>query len=333
MDKVALLSDKERIDLFEATALKKRMRANAVEKDFWICFMINHLFNDSIYKKIFVFKGGTSLSKSFNVIERFSEDIDLVLDWNIVDGESMKLWEDRSKTKQDNINKEINHKAAQFFKTKLVPTLNDELKKKLGEKEWVSIDGNDEMVINFYYPQLFEVDYLLPVIRLEIGPLAEWMPSHIREIKPFAAECYPNLFVKKTSQALTIDLERTFWEKITILHKISNFPDEKVIPYRYARHLYDVYCMANSQAKNCAFDKKDLLERDVSFKNKFYYSRSAHYETATLKKIRLIPTEEKINDLKKDYDQMANMIYGDIPTFDEIIGRLKLLEDEIHDLF
>lgn len=90
---------------------------------------------------------------------------------------------------------------------------------------------------------------------------------------------------------MTIDVERTFWEKLTILHKIANFPEEKILPVRYARHLYDVYNMGNSWVKESAFKRKELLEKDITFKQKFYYAKSAHYETATLGTIMLVPGE------------------------------------------
>lgn len=104
------------------------------------------------------------------------------------------------------------------------------------------------------------------------------------------------------------------------------------MPYRYARHLYDVYCLGNSAIKKSAFDRKELLERDVAFKQKFYYTKSAHYETATLKKIRLIPSQEIIPALRNDYAAMVNMFYGHAPEFDDIINYLKQLEEEIHAL-
>lgn len=119
------------------------------------------------------------------------------------------------------------------------------------------------------------------------------------------------MFDHKTTEILTIDVERTFWEKLTILHKMANFPKAKRLPPRYARHLYDVYCMANSPIKEQAFTRKELLEKDIVFKQKFYYAKSAHYETATLKDISLIPADYIMDNVKKDYAAMKNMIYGD----------------------
>lgn len=293
MKEVAKLQIKDRTELFQATAISMGMQPNVIEKDFWVCFMFDHLFHDCRYKNAFVFKGGTSLSKSYHVIERFSEDIDLILDWRKIINDEVNPWEERSKTKQDIFNKQINSEAAKFYKEELIPQLNIEMREKLGDGEWISVDTGDEMVVNFYYPDIFS---------------------------------------QKETSVLTIDVERTFWEKLTILHKIANFPEGKPLPARYARHLYDVYNMGNSWVKERAFKRKELLEKDVAFKQKFYYAKGAHYETATLENIMLVPGERIHKELEDDYQAMRNMIYGNIPEFKDILVFLEKLQEEIHGL-
>ena len=332
MNRFLKLSGEEKREVFQAVSLSMGLRPDIVEKDFWVCFMLHHLFHDCKYKDAFVFKGGTSLSKAYHVIERFSEDIDIILDWRKIVSTEEDPWNDRSKTKQDQYNKLVNARAAVFYASDLVPCLNSELEEILGSGQWVAVDENDEMVINFYYPQLFEVEYLRDKVRLEIGPLAEWLPSHVTDIQSFVSEKYPQLFDRKVTGILTIDVERTFWEKLTILHKMANFPANKKLPPRYARHLYDVYCMTNSPVKEQAFARKELLEKDVIFKQKFYYAKSAYYETATLKEISLIPADHIMDAVKQDYAAMKNMIYGDYPGFETIIEQLKELEMEVHNL-
>ena len=150
--------------------------------------------------------------------------------------------------------------------------------------------------------------------------------------EPFVAEKYPKLFINGTTKILTIDVERTFWEKLTILHKLANFPENKSLPPRYARHLYDVYNMANCWVKEAAFARKELLEKDVVFKQKFYYAKNAHYESATLADISLIPAYHIMDAVKSDYAAMKNMIYGEYPSFEEVIECLKQLQEEIHSL-
>ena len=130
----------------------------------------------------------------------------------------------------------------------------------------------------------------------------------------------------------TVDAERTFWEKVTILHKTAASYDTKGIPSRYARHYYDLYQMNRSYVKEEAFRRKELLEQDIKFKLKFYYSKSASYEPAQLGTVRLVPSKAAIKDLSVDYDHMKDMIYGEKPSFDEIMESIASLEAEINKL-
>ncbi len=194
------------------------------------------------------------------------------------------------------------------------------------------VDPDDNQVLNFAYPHLFDEKYIRSEIRLEIGPIAEWTPSHLVEIRSMAAEQYERVFEHPTTTVLTIDVERTFWEKATILHKIAHFPEGKRLPLRYARHYYDLYKMSMSPIKQSAFGRKDLLERDILFKTKFYYSRNASYDTASLGEIRLTPPERLIPEIRSDYDRMKNMIYGAKPDFTVLMEGIAALEEEIHRL-
>ena len=160
MKEVAKLQIKDRTELFQATAISMGMQPNVIEKDFWVCFMLDHLFHDCKYKNAFVFKGGTSLSKSYHVIERFSEDIDLILDWRKIINDEVNPWEERSKTKQDLFNKQINSEAAKFYKEELIPQLNVEMKEKLDERK--DLKGNSDAYsiwmrqIVLFYTRVYE---------------------------------------------------------------------------------------------------------------------------------------------------------------------------------
>lgn len=330
MLKIANASERERRIVFLNTAEKLEIHPAIVEKDFWVCFMLNHIFNKSEFSRLFVFKGGTSLSKAYHAIERFSEDIDLILDWRTLNYGEKEPYLNRSKTQQDKFNKTMNSQAAGFYKKTLVPALKTEISKYLESDFDICVDADDEMVVNFIYPNIFAESYIRPEIRLEIGPIAEWTPSTEKTIKPFVAECYPDIFEMEVTNILTVEAYRTFWEKATILHKIANMPEEKVLPSRYARHYYDLYCLANTPIKEIAFFNKDMLEKDVIFKEKFYYSKGAGYETATLDEIRLVPDDYRIAEINNDYEKMKNMFYGTIPSFKTVIKSISELEKEIH---
>lgn len=332
MQKVALLNKEDKIVLFTNTGTKRSMHPSIIEKDFWVCYILDYLFHRSPWKEAFIFKGGTSLSKAYHVIKRFSEDIDLILDWRLVNDLKSDPWEDRSKTQQDKFNKHINHEAAVFLAEKFVPIMKQDLEYELKCEINIMIDPEDEQTVNFAYPQIFPDQYLRPEIRLEIGPLAEWLPHHEQRIKPYVADEYSHIFEKTETTVQTVDAERTFWEKTTILHKVANRDISKPFPRRYARHYYDLYCMYLSEIKTRAFEQKGLLERDVMFKKKFYYSGTAGYETAKIGTLQLLPKEEDMQALENDYSQMKEMFFGEVPEFEKIIEVISALQNEINGL-
>ena len=126
MRNVARLPDSDRGELFRNTADKMGLNDAIVEKDFWVCFTLDHLFHRCPWKDAITFKGGTSLSKAFNLISRFSEDIDLILDWRVLGYGKDEPWEKRSNTKQDAFNKEANARAEVFLAEQFRPTVQAE---------------------------------------------------------------------------------------------------------------------------------------------------------------------------------------------------------------
>ena len=251
MINIAKLNRADRTVLFSNTAGKMGLNPIIVEKDYWVCYTLDYLFYRSKYKNAFIFKGGTSLSKAYNIIKRFSEDIDLILNWNLLT-ESDNPWDDRSKNQQDKFNKDLNNKAATFINNQLLQTMINDLSNEIKESIELCIDVNDPLTILFKYPAIYNDTYIKPEIKLEIGPLAEWTPNHKVEITPYVANYYGNVFDYTKTIISTIDVERTFWEKITILHKIANRDITKPFPRRYARHYYDVYNMSISEIKSSA---------------------------------------------------------------------------------
>lgn len=303
-----------------------------VEKDYWVCFVLNYLFTMSEWQNAFTFKGGTSLSKCYGLIKRFSEDIDLILDWQVIGYGKNEPWQERSNTKQDKFNKESNQKSEEFLRNILVPQMRSDFVSLIEEEFQIDIDPNDPQTVLFAYPTNFHSDYVKQVIRLEIGALAAWTPSEIVEITPELYKIYPMLFVGESIPVRTVLPERTFWEKATILHHEANRPVDSNMPIRYARHYYDIYCLAHSIYKSRAFENRALLDKVVSFKEKFYPRKWAKYEEATIEKIRLLPDPYRLNEIEVDYNQMKEMFLGNVPTFEEVVETIASLETEIHGL-
>jgi predicted nucleotidyltransferase component of viral defense system len=331
MLKFANLSNKDREDVFRNTAHLFGMNEAIVEKDFWVCWTMNYLFHQSKWKRHFAFKGGTSLSKGYGLIKRFSEDIDLILDWCLLGYTVDEPWKERSKTKQDKFNKETDSKAEDFLKNEFVPRLKMDFSNMLTESYNLNIYEDEPQTVCFAYPQAFEDSSVLKVIRMEIGALAAWTPTQNLTIKSYAAEKYPKIFSEPGTTVLTVSSERTFWEKVTILHKEA-FRTNGHFPERYSRHYYDLYCMNVSSVKQNAFANLELLDRVVAFKARFYPTNVARYDLAKPGTLRLIPPDNCIQILERDYEHMQNMIYGYKPEFSEIMKSIQQLEKEINNL-
>lgn len=326
MNKFYLKSKDDLRVLITNTARKKNISEAVVEKDYWVTYFLDYLFNENKWKEYFTFKGGTSLSKCFGIIQRFSEDIDLILDWRVLGYDKLEPWLIRSNTKQDKFNKEINEKTERFLKEDFLTELIKDFSQEDFEFE---IDSLDPQTILFSYPKVFDSNYLSQTIRLEIGSLAAWTPATNISIIPIIGDAYANIFKEKTN-IRTVSVERTFWEKATILHHEANRPESSKMPHRYARHYYDMYKIANSKYKDKAIKDKELLRKVTEFKMKFYPRKWAKYEDAMDSKLRLVPDKFRFLELENDYKAMSEMIYGEYPSFEEIIKILKELETEIN---
>lgn len=332
MYNIAKASEQDRRVLFRNTAQQTGLHEAIIEKDFWVCLTLDHLFHHSPWKAAFTFKGGTSLSKCYGLIQRFSEDIDLILDWRVLGYGLHEPWAPRSNTKQDQFNKEANERAEQFLRDILLPSLRSEFGIILGMEADLYIDPDDEQTICFRYPSIFKTESILQVIRLEIGALAAWTPSQPREIRPYSAECYRAAFQQANTVVLTAAAERTFWEKVTILHHEANRPEHLPMPSRYSRHYYDLYCIAHSESKVAAYEDLDLLGRVVEFKMKFYPRKWAQYELARPGTMKLCPPEYRYAALEEDYAVMQGMMFGEYPSFADLMAFIRELEAEINAL-
>jgi hypothetical protein len=325
MDKIARGPEIDRMELFARTANAMGLSSPAViEKDFWVCWTLDALFSSTQWNDKMIFKGGTSLSKAFHVINRFSEDIDLILDWRQLGITSDEPWENRSNTSQEKFCKDINGKAAVYLADEFAPSFTRVLEERLGHK--IPVQANGE-VVTITYPKAYSLEYLRPEIVLEIGPLADWVPHGTFEIAPYAADKFPEVFTRRSARVVTILAERTFWEKATILHQQANAGK---ISVRHSRHYYDLAQLAQGEIKARALGRLDLLHEVIAFKQRFYRSPKARYETAIPGSLRLLPDAHLLDVLIDDYNRTKEMIFGAAPSFESIIKTLKALETEIN---
>lgn len=324
MDKIAQLKAAARSDLFRETAHAMKTTPAIVEKDFWVVWTLDKLFGDATLQRVLKFKGGTSLSKAFGLIGRFSEDIDLILDWREVTGENPYL--ERNRTQQNKFNEATNAEAVAYVRDTLLP----QVARLISPVCSCTVDAGDPHSISITYPSAFRDTYLRPQILLEIGPLASWLPSDVFAIQPYAASSFPLVFERKECRVPTILAKRTFWEKATILHQEAHRAEAKPLPLRYSRHYYDLAWLARSAVKAEALSDLPLLAEVVAFKQRFYPAAWAAYETAVPGSLRLVPPAFRLPALEKDFSAMQPMIFDKPLSWAEVAEILAALEKEIN---
>lgn len=316
---------------FKFVGNEMKLNEAIIEKDFYVVLMLEILFHKSEFGKYFAFKGGTSLSKGYNIINRFSEDIDIVMNWELIGFQEDEVWQVRSNRQQDIFNHEMNKRAGEWIENIFLTHLI-KIFKKLNLNEFkIYIKEDDNQTIIIQYPRAYSISGILPEIRLEMGPLAAWTPIKKIPITSYIAEFIPQAIKNKETMISTVEAKRTFWEKATILHKEANRKNESSVR-RISRHYYDVYMLAKSKVKKEAFLDLKLLDDVVSFKKKFYPDNSANYDQATKKYIQLLPKQSLIKNLYQDYENMKPMFFSTPPEFKEVLTELQNVENEIHHL-
>lgn len=327
MRDIARLDGKKRAELFRAVSQSMHVHEAIIEKDFWVCWILDYLFHDSPWQESLAFKGGTSLSKAFGLIQRFSEDIDLILDWRLLGYSETAAWAERSSTQQAVFGKEANLRTTAFLSNTMAGVLQAALTERAAAPITVEVRGQEVLV---HYPKSFVLAAVQPQVILEIGPLAAWVPNEPRSISPYAAQRRTELFTQTETTVRTIAAARTFWEKATILHQEAHRDKEKPLPARYSRHYYDLYRMSSAPVADEALAKLDLLNDVAQFKLRFYRCPWAQYELAKPGTLRLSPPEHHLTALRQDYRATQTLLFGDIPDFDEVLTGIAALERRIN---
>jgi hypothetical protein len=327
---------RERADLFAETAERKVLPEAIIEKDFWVCWVLKQLFSIEAFSGRLLFKGGTSLSKIFHAINRFSEDIDLAVDYEALGfkGERDPRRADISKTRRAAILEEMMVECRRYIGGEFLDVLKTRCREILGTTDAWSLDVSeqDPNVVQFRYPTAIakNLAYVSPQVVLELGTHAEFVPHDRFTIRSFTAEEFPKVIADGDVAVVALLAKRTFWEKATILHAEYYRPPDKAVPGRYSRHYYDIAMLARGPVRKEALADKDLLAQVVRHKETFYPSAWARYDLARPGSFRVVPVENRVAALERDYRDMAVMIFGEPPKFDWIMETLKALEQEIN---
>jgi hypothetical protein len=330
MDTILQLSRPERIQLFVETAQRTGMEAVIVEKDFWVCWTLKELFQLPVIGEHLIFKGGTSLSKVFKVIERFSEDIDVSIDRGSLGFGGAKEPEagTGNKEKQRRI-AALKIACQQKIAGELRPSLEAAIQGKVrGDEQWslrLDDDDPDRQTLLFDFPTSFAPDaagYVRRTVKIEMGARADHWPCELHTVRPYVAEEFPQGFREPDAAVNVLSAERTFWEKATILHAEFHRPTDKAMPERYSRHYCDFYELIRRGVADRASPRMDLLARVAEHKSLFFRTSWAKYDEAVKGTLRVAPPEHRMKALREDYAKMQQMFFGKPPSFAEIIALL-----------
>ncbi len=270
----------QRVPYFQEVANRRGLTRLIVEKDFWVCFSLRLLFSTPALADKFVFKGGTSLSKVFGIIKRFSEDIDLSVDpdWLGFGGEN-RPDAAKSRSQFEKRWKKLNDACAAAVDHKVRPALEQAIQDALGQTQdgaaYLAFKLDEQThspVLTFRYPttEPARPGYVHPQVKLELGSLTDQRPIGDHTVTPWVAEEFPALFAAPACRVVALEIERTFWEKATILHTEYHRPADKPMRSRLSRDCYDVCCMAAHPAGQRAMEDLDLLARVVRHKRTYF---------------------------------------------------------------
>lgn len=319
----------EKAAIYTEIATQKGMKPFAVEKDWWVSRTLEIIFQMPIARHL-VFKGGTSLSKAWKLINRFSEDIDLAIDKTF-----FGFTGDLGKNQRDKL-----RKMAGAYTT---GTFFEELKQAFAARGFASLhfeeikteeSDQDPRILEIYYPNIipYDSEYIVPRVQIEISCRSLREPFSVQTFGSLVDEFYADKdFAEPLFEVPTVNAERTFLEKLFLLHEEFHRPPEKMRVNRLSRHLYDIYHLTHSGIASKAIQDKELYEIIVA--HRYTYSRVGHvdYNLHHPQTLNPTPPVSVIADWEADYAKMReDMIYDkNKPSFEELINNLNNLKLEL----
>jgi Nucleotidyl transferase AbiEii toxin, Type IV TA system len=306
-----------------------------VEKDFWVCWLLGLLFADAELAPHLVFKGGTSLSKVYGVIDRFSEDIDLSMSPALVGADEAAFEEIKSRTQRDAALSRMQAQCGERTRTLLMPRLEAAIVEHLGARKgrapWLRYEDDPvarSPVVHFEYPSAEGggFDYLRREVKLELGSLTDQRPTEQHTVRAWVVHDFPAAFTDWHCEVTALELPRTFWEKATILHAEHHRPEDQATPDRYARHYSDMARLLGQESAGAMLADHALCARVVEWKSRVFARQWARYDLAKSGTFRLLPPVPRLATLTRDYAQMRAMFLAAPPEFDAVLGVLEAAE-------
>ena len=336
--------DAERLDLFLTAARRLGTAVQNVEKDFWVCWTLDVLFNGRAGDAPrLLFKGGTSLSKAFGLIARFSEDIDItVFRADLGRETSLEALEALSRRGRRRHLDAIKSACQAFIggplRESFVDVMSNVMKGAgVSEKRYrleLDPDDRDQQSLLLWYPAVTTGprDYVRPAVKIESGAKSAVDPNVLATLTPYVADDVPNLDLR-VANITTVLAERTFWDKVIILHGLRSWFERRGQlrhgGQRVSRHYYDVFCIAQSATGKQALKDRNLAVDCARHARMFFHSPDLDLEHAVPGTMELSPSPNMLDPLRRDYAAMSGMILGAAPTFDEVIAAVATLETRL----
>ena len=329
------LQDASRLTSINEASRISGISAKAIEKDWWVTLSLKLVFNTP-YAIHFAFKGGTSLSKGWQLIDRFSEDIDISLSSEAV---GIAYAERPSKTFVE----QLRGAGCSFTSNELMEALKAEFRSSQVPENLYSIEAEsipvdmpdtDPQALYVNFVSLFDPNPYLPDrVKIEFSVRSLKEPSIKRSMRSLLDTHFPNEnYIEENCEVLTILPQRTLIEKMLLLHEEYNRDElAKMRTERMSRHYYDLFQLSRQNFSSVTLRNNDFIEEIIEHRK--YYSRLKRFDYSTLKRgrISIIPPADILKALEQDYAIMkAEMIYGNPPTFEKIIQAMKNLQDEIN---
>jgi len=303
----------------------------SIEKDFWVCWTLHELFRLPVWGEQLTFKGGTSLSKGWKLIERFSEDVDVVIDREFLGFGENPLGSKRRKKLRDECSSRIQGELRPALEQRLSEILPEDLDWGLASAD--QTEDPELQTLLFDYPSVFagSLGYVRPVVKIELGARSDTEPAEERPIQPYLAEAFPDLMTESTFPLRTVAARRTFWEKAMLLHEEGFRPADKPRRARLARHYYDLWCLIRAGVAAEAVADHALFDRVAAHRKMFFKQSWVDYDTLHRERLRVVPVTDQVADWRRDYEAMrGEMFFNEPPTFDEILEAVRQFEEDLH---
>lgn len=329
-------ADNERRDLFLATAARLGTAVQNVEKDFWVCWTLDALFNGLPQgNPRLLFKGGTSLSKAFGLVARFSEDIDITvfrddLGFNADTAELEEMSGKKRRARLDAI------------RTSCQAYINGPLAKQFGDAAAAAIpsgrfrlqadpDDAEGQSLLFWYPAVAarSGDYIRSAVKIESGARSAIDPNTAATVRPYVADELPDLDMT-VANVVTVKPERTFWDKVVILHGLRQWHERRNElrhgGQRVSRHYYDVHQLMQSGQITEWLANHQLARDCARHARLFFGSTDLGLASAEPGTFTLVPTQGMHDALAKDYEAMSGMVFGQVPPLSHVLESVARLE-------